>query len=231
MSYQRRREEPGTSRAWWLFAIIALVAGLVLVFVTPYPYDLVGVLAIVLGATMLLVFGMKSVDINILGEAPPHDRYIEDRRLHAIFSFVGSLAFIGLGISVIDQIQGIQGSIGQAAANSPYYYLGWALIITGIVFLVIAVDLIHFHPIWLFAAATYVEIFGWWNVYWLAIDEATCGGCHAPTSGQGVGLFLLPPPFGEVFMPFWLFLASTAIGIIGPVVIAAIAPRDIQKCP
>lgn len=161
-----------------------------------------------------------------VGDAPVHRR-IFPRKYSGIASFIGTLAFLGLGAATIDQIQGIEGSLGLSAAASPFYYLGWIAVVLGLVLFFVSIDTIHFHPVWLFALAVPVEVYGWWNTWWTIIDLYACGGCNLPGGGVDLGTL----GFGPIMVPLWIFLSTTEAAILVPAIVAYAAPRDVDLCP
>lgn len=162
-----------------------------------------------------------------MGPAPRHAR-VFPRKVPGVASLVGTLAFIGLGAAIIDQVQGIEAAQGLSAASSPLYYLGWVLTLTGVALLFLTVDTVHFHPAWLFALSVLVEVYGWWNVWWSLIDLYVCGGCHAPNGGVDLANL---GPLGQVVVPLEVFELTTVAAILGPLVIALLAPHDVDNCP
>jgi hypothetical protein len=132
-------------------------------------------------------------------------------RGRALRAFFAAAILFGLGAAAID----------QAKPGLPQYYFGWMFVVTGVLLLFSSAERAVFRPVWVFALAFLIEVFGWWNVFWMIVDLRTCWGCNFD---QGVILAnlgqALPYNHGILYMPLWTFLVTTLIAIAVPILIA-----------
>ncbi len=152
--------------------------------------------------------------------------YSFKHKAKALFYFFGPIAILSLGIAMIDWFQGQPGGQGG-------YYAGWFIFMLGIGLFLLGMDHALFKPAWLFLVMLITEIYlGWWNLFWTAFSLS-----YFPDGRyfvNGVALAYVGPfwPWntgggvGVVFVTAWEFYLMIVVGIILPIIVALLAPRD-----
>jgi hypothetical protein len=143
-------------------------------------------------------------------------------RARALNAFFISAVLFGLGAAAID----------QATPGLPQYYFGWVIVVAGVLFLFSSAERALFRPLWAFAVAFLLEVYGWWNIFWMISDLTTCGGCNFD---KGVILAnfgrALPYDHGIVYMPLWAFILTTVVAIVLPMAVARIQGGGVTEIP
>lgn len=159
--------------------------------------------------------------------------YSAKHKAKALFYFFAPIAVLSLGISMIDWYQGQPNGSGG-------YYAGWTMFLVGIGFMVMAylteLDHIFFRPVWLFLLALFSEIyFGWWNLFWMLFSLSYYSDGHYFVNGVALanadffGLCFWPFQTGcVVFISAMGFYVMIVLGILVPILIAALAPKDVS---
>lgn len=114
-------------------------------------------------------------------------------------------AIFGTGAAGIDSSRGGSGT----------YYIDWLLVMGGVVVLFLAASRSPL-PLW-FGGAFIAETYGSWNLVWTWLDLRMRRGFDLQPNVSLVNLRgYLPRHHDVLFVPLWLFVVSTAIGVVGP---------------
>lgn len=142
-------------------------------------------------------------------------------RARALTAFFGSAALLGLGFALVDQTQ---------SGSNPYYYYGFGMAFLGILSLFTSSEKALFRPLWFFSLAFLAEIYGWWNIFWTGIDLGKCQGCNLGSEIALANLGTLWPFNGGVVdVPLSVFLVTTILAVIVPMIVADRVHRDVVE--
>lgn len=143
-------------------------------------------------------------------------------RSRALNAFFAASVLFGLGAAAID----------QAVPGVPRYYFGWIIVVVGVLFLFWSAERASFRPAWAFAIGFLLEVYGWWNVFWMFSDVVNCGGCNF-SGGVILANFGRTIPYhqGIVYVPLWVFLVTTFAAVAIPIVVARVSDSGVVAHP